>query len=78
VPDTVGTPAHSPDAFSSWHVAEQPSPLVVPPSSHSSVPSATPLPHKTGAGGAQLAGAGASFAFTLPGSLSSKVVKRAQ
>ena len=27
VPDTVGTPAQSADAFSSWQVAEQPSPL---------------------------------------------------
>src|SRR5437899_5819609 len=37
-------PAQMADVFSSWQVAEQPSPLVVLPSSHSSVPSTTPLP----------------------------------
>src|SRR5438132_14363679 len=44
VPLTVGMPAQMADVFSSWQVAEQPSPLVVLPSSHSSVPSTTPLP----------------------------------
>src|SRR5207247_6683428 len=44
VPATVGTPAQRAEEFSSWQVAEQPSPLFVLPSSHSSVPSAIPLP----------------------------------
>src|SRR5438552_13886270 len=48
VPATVGTPAQRAEEFSSWQVAEQPSPLFVLPSSHSSVPSAIPLP-QTGA-----------------------------
>src|SRR6185503_4113065 len=66
VPDTDGTPAQSAEVFSSWHVAEQPSPFMVPPSSHSSVSSARPSPHTTVGGGAQSAGAVASAALSRP------------
>jgi len=45
-------PAQIAEAFSSWQVAEQPpSPLVVLPSSHSSLPSTRPLPHVRESGG---------------------------
>src|SRR2546422_8574941 len=48
-PDPVGTPAQSAGfTLSSWQVGEHPSPGVRLPSSHSSVPSAMPLPHAPG------------------------------
>src|SRR2546422_5935869 len=48
-PDPVGTPAQSAGfTLSSWQVGEHPSPAVRLPSSHSSAPSATPLPQAAG------------------------------
>src|SRR5215510_3542973 len=77
VPLTVGMPAQIADVFSSWHVDEQPSPLVVLPSSHSSVPSIVASP-QTAAGAAQLGGAGAAAATTRPDSFRRKLVNSAQ
>ena len=64
VPPVAGTPAQSADVFSSWQVAEQPSPASVPPSSHSSVPLAMPSPQT---GGVQFAGAVRVLGLHLPG-----------
>src|SRR5437667_12511206 len=66
VPEAVGTPSHTTVVLSSWQVAEQPSPLVVFPSSHSSGLSTTPSPHVAVAPGAQSAGAGAPRPITRP------------
>src|SRR5437016_6265312 len=71
-------PAQMADVFSSWQVAEQPSPLVVLPSSHSSVPSTMPLPQVAGGGPLQSDGAAASFADTRPASSRRKLTKAAQ
>ena len=51
VPARAGTPAQRADAFSSWQVAEQPSPLTRLPSSHSSGGSASALPQVCAAPG---------------------------
>ena len=75
VPPVAGTPSQSAEVFSSWHDAEQPSPLIVPPSSHSSAPLARPSPQTAGM---QLAGASASLACTFPISFFLKVVKLPQ
>src|SRR6266849_4036531 len=48
VPDVDGMPAQSALAFSSWHVDEHPSPLVLLASSHCSGDSTTPSPQSGG------------------------------